>query len=216
MNLLDIDVYDSIPNIINAYTKVFGTEYKDIIEKRINSVFYTIYKNDEGINCYIRFLRKCKRKELAIKFLEKIGIDVSKDCKNYADELDEKLDDLIFDYIGGYFGIAPNFQLYLGVRAWLPIDKNTNIKEITKEKIRFINFLRGESSNLITEENFKDFCKTDEYKKIYNDIQAYLQILEQLSSEYKNWSQNMKEYQEYVDYEQNRKKYGNYLYKCII
>lgn len=205
MNLLDIDVYDSIPDIVNAYTKVFGTEYKDIIEKRINSVIYITYKNPEGMYNYIQFLKRCKEKELAIRFLEKIGVDVSKDCKKYADRLDENLDDLIDNYMGSYLGINSNFRIYLGVRAWLPTDKNTNTKEIIEAKIEFINFFRGKNGNLITEENFQEFCKTDEYKKIYDEIQEYLQILEQLSIEYKNYLQSLEPYQEYVDNEQNRR-----------
>lgn len=205
MNLLDINVYDSIPDIVNAYAKVFGTEYKDIIEKRINSVIYVTYKNPGGMYDYIQFLKRCKKKELAIKFLEKIGVDVSKDCKKYADRLDENLDDLIDNYMGSYLGIDSNFRIYLGVKAWLPTDKDTNIKEITEAKIEFINFFRGKNSNLITEENFEEFCKTDEYKEIYDEIQGYLQILEQLSIEYRNYLQSIESYQEYIDNEQNRK-----------
>ena len=201
MNILDINVYDSIPDIVNAYAKVFGTEYKDIIEKRINSVIYVTYKNPGGMYDYIQFLKRCKRKELAIKFLEKIGVDVSKDCKKYADRLDENLEDLIDNYMGSYLGIDSNFRIYLGVRAWLPTDKDTNIKEITEAKIEFINFFRGKNSNLITEENFEEFCKTDEYKEIYDEIQGYLQILEQLSIEYRNYLQSIESYQEYIDNE---------------
>lgn len=205
MNLLNIDVYDSIPDIVNAYTKVFGTEYKDIIEERINSVFYVTYKNVEGMDNYIRFLKECKCKELAIKFLEKIGIDVSVDCKKYADRLDNNLDYLICNYLGSYFAINPKIELYLGITAWLPTNNNTNIQQVIKAKIRFINFFRGKNSNLITEENFEEFCRTDEYKKIYDQIQEYLQILEQLSIEYKNYLQSLEPYQEYVDNEKKRK-----------
>ena len=40
MNLLKIDIQNNIPDIIETYTKVFGNEYRDIIEQRVNNIWY--------------------------------------------------------------------------------------------------------------------------------------------------------------------------------
>lgn len=206
MDLLNIDIDEYIPDIINAYTKVFGAEYKDIIEKRINSVVYITYNDPNDIANYVSFLKACKMKELAVKFLRKIGIDTSKDTGNYAEKLDESLEDLIYEYMGNHMAIEPDFKDRFGIKSWLPVDENTDIEEITKEKISFINFIRGKDINLVTKDNFEEFCKTDEYNKIYDKIQSYLQILEELSSEYKDYLKSISHYQEYIDNEQKRKK----------
>lgn len=66
MNLLDIDVHDNIPDIINAFTKVFGIEYNDIIKKRLNKAKFVMYNNLNGMDSYLDFLKECKQKELAM------------------------------------------------------------------------------------------------------------------------------------------------------
>lgn len=79
MNILDIDINDSLPYIIDAFSEVYGEEYRDVITDRIcNKTYFFMYNNVEGIDNYLYFLKSCKARELSIKFLDKIGIDVSK------------------------------------------------------------------------------------------------------------------------------------------
>lgn len=68
MDLLNIDIQANISDIIDAYTKVYGPEYREVIEKRINQIFYIVYNDVDGISDYLTFLKECKKKELAIKF----------------------------------------------------------------------------------------------------------------------------------------------------
>jgi len=209
MNLLDLDMSDSIPDIINAYTKVFGTEYKDIIEKRLNRIVYVMYNDVDGMYSYLDFLKDCKQKELAIKFLEEIGIDIgTAKEKSYAEELDDDIIQIINKYIGSYFGMVPEYKnASVGIKAWKSFSKeaDVNVELIEAQKIKFINFLRGENANTITKETFQTFCKTDEYKQILEKIEKYLQIFDQISEEYEDYLQEIASYQKYVDEELKRR-----------
>ncbi|MCL2354406.1 MAG: hypothetical protein FWC68_00650 [Oscillospiraceae bacterium] len=92
MNILDIDIQDSIPAIIEAYTKVFGEEYREIIAERINKVVYIFYNTIEGVESYYEFLLQCKDREIWLKILKFLGHDVSEqEGKSYAEKFDEEL-----------------------------------------------------------------------------------------------------------------------------
>lgn len=104
MNLLNIDVKDNIPDMVDALVKVYGNEYRDIIAERIDKIHYVMYNDVDCIENYVDFLKTCKQKELSIKFLEQIGIDVSKyQGKSWAKDLDEDTMELLEGYIGVYF-----------------------------------------------------------------------------------------------------------------
>ena len=63
MNLLNIDIKNYIPDIVDAYTEVFGEEYRNIIKNKLNNIQYVIYNNEQGIDNYVHFLEKrCKEK----------------------------------------------------------------------------------------------------------------------------------------------------------
>ena len=42
MNLLNINVKDFLPDLIDAYTEVYGKEYRNIIEERLNRTFFIL------------------------------------------------------------------------------------------------------------------------------------------------------------------------------
>ncbi len=204
MNILDNEIQKAIqenmPYIIDAYAKVYGGEHRKLIEERANRIVYVIYNNVYGIEEYISFLRNCKEKELAIKFLEKIGFDIDKNQTGmYAKALDEHIYNLIEHYIGKYFWIG-NDTFLNGIKAWKVDDEY-----VKPERIKFINFFRGENEDIITEETFQDFCKTDEYKKILEKITEYLKVYDGIEQEYKDYLQELAPYEEYVQEENQRK-----------
>lgn len=158
MNLLDINIQNYIPDIVDAYTKVYGTENKNVIEQRVSKIYYLMYNNISGMSSYVYFLKECKKKELAIKFLKQIGIDVSKQQgKSYAEDLDTDIGTLIDKYIGGYYlGIEPTFRdSPRGIKAFRSLEKDVDAERVEKEKIKLINFLRGQNATPITEETFR-------------------------------------------------------------
>ena len=132
-DLLNFDIKDSIPHIIDAYAEVYGIEHKELIKQRVDKCIYVIYKDIDGIEDYEIFLEACKKKELAIKFLNKIGIDTSKfKQESYAEDLNKNISKLIEIFIGNYRNIDPIFKMFAtsGINAWSSIDEETKLKNI--------------------------------------------------------------------------------------
>lgn len=205
MNLLDMDVGDKIEYIIDVYTKVFGEEYRDIITKRLKNTVFIMYNNLEGMKEYVIFLKECKRKELSVKFLEEIGIDVSKyHIKSYAEELDEELKKIINEYIGGYILIKIKGDFLIkGIKAWDSFYSKGDKREL---QIKFINFIRGKGHAKITKKNYKNFQKTEEYKEILDKIQEWIKIYDQIVTEYEAYLQEISPYEKYIKDEEERKR----------
>lgn len=204
MNILDDEIQntiqDNIPYIIDAYTKVYGEEHRELIEERINRIIYVIYNDIDGIKYYIDFLENCKQKQLAIKFLEKIGVNTKNQIENYAEKLDKDIDKIVYKYIGFYWRLTTDTTQ--GIKAWRTTDENEYVK---LEKISFINFLRGENEPPITIETFQEFCKTDEYKEIIEKIKEYLKVYEGIVQEYEEYLKELEPYKEYVEEENKRR-----------
>lgn len=208
MNILDNEIYnviqENIPYIIDAYAKVYGEKHRALIEERVNKIIYVIYNDIDGIEDYIYFLEKCKKRELFISFLQKVGVDFSKNqIQSYAEEtLDKDIHDMMYHYIGIYD--EENLEVFLdsGIYAWRANDED---EDVIQEKIEFINFLRGENEVPITKDTFQDFCKTDEYKQILDKIEEYIKIYDGIVQEYKDYLQELAPYKKYIEEENKRK-----------
>ncbi len=208
MNPLDFDIKDSIPHIIDAWAEVYGTEHKELLKQREHRNFYVIYNNIDGIEDYIEFLKDCKQKELAIKFLNKIGINTSKfKQESYAEDLDENINKLIEVFIGDYRNIGPiNSMLSSdGINAWDFTDEKEKTQNV-EEKIKFLNIIRGKNAEPITKETYGEFCNTNEYNKLKRNIEVYKKFYEQNIQEYEEYIKELEPYEEYVSNEKNRKK----------
>ena len=201
MNLLKIDIQNNIPDIIETYTKVFGNEYRDIIEQRVNNIWYIFYNNMEGIKHYVDFMELCKKRELGIKFLGQIGIDISKQKeRSYAEPFEEEISNLLEKYLG-ICGMEPSTRYTaMGIKAW-----RTDEDKFDASKIQLLNFLRGEKEPLITNENIIDFCKTNEYMEIAKKIKGYLVIYDQIMDELQKYLDELSPYRNYLKNESERK-----------
>ena len=217
MNILNIDITQNIPDIIKTYTEIFGDEYKEVIEKRINETEFIMYNNVEGVEAYYNFLKQCKEKELTFKFLEQIGEDVRLYIpESYVKDLDEHIKKLMLQYTGlECWEPKQNIWLEEGIFSWVDIEKNTDeinviIQTLYPEKskredmIKFINFLRKNSKETITEEDLDIFCKTDEYKKYEERVRTILSIYDQIEEEYNEYLQKLSPYKEYIDNEKEK------------
>lgn len=205
-DLLNFDIKDSIPHIIDAYAEVYGIEHKELIKQRVDKCIYVIYKDIDGIEDYEIFLEACKKKELAIKFLNKIGIDTSKfKQESYAEDLNKNISKLIEIFIGNYKNIDPIFKMFAtsGINAWSSIDEETKLKNI-EAKIKFLNCIRGKQSEPITKETFENFCDTNEYRKIVQRIEAYKKVYEQTMEEYEEYKKELEPYKKFVQEEKSR------------
>ena len=167
MDNLSIDFKKLLPFAVDAFTKVYGEEYRDIIFQRINKAVIIPYHDIEGLSDYISYIKRCKRREYAINFLDKIGVDVKKHIKdNYTQPLDDEIEKILNYYMySSFLGFCKDTDYFVPLQAFKP-NNDTNPKKLLKNKIKIINYLLDNSHEQITEENFDSFVGTEEYNEI--------------------------------------------------
>lgn len=206
MDKLNINFKNLLPHVIDAFTAIYGEEYRDIIKKRINNNLIIYYYDIEGLNDYISYIKTCKRREYSIKFLNKIGIDVKNYIKdNYTEPLPDHIEKILEYYIGSsQTGFSNSADYFSPLKAFKQNNDNNKYK-ILENKIKIINCLLDCNHEPITAENFSNFIKTNEYLRILNKINKLCIIYEELLSEYRKWEIQLQPYEKYVLDEQERK-----------
>jgi len=206
MDNLNIDINSLLPHVIDVFTSVFGEEYHDIISKRINNAIIIQYHDVEGLSNYLSYIKGCKRREYAIKFLDKIGVDVKKHIKdNYTQPLDDEIEKILEYYMASsLWGFSKNTDCWVPLQAFEP-NNDTYPKILLENKIKIINHLLDNNHEQITEENFDLFVGTEEYNEILRKINELNLVYEQLLLEYRKWEQQLQPYEEFVESENKRK-----------
>lgn len=207
MDNLSIDLKKVLPFVIEAFTFVYGEKYRDIISDKINNAIIIQHYNIENFKEYILYIEECQKREYAVKFLEKIGVNVEKYKKtNYTEELDNKIEKILEYYINDSdFGFSNKTDYFVPLQAFKK-DNNTNPKRLLLNKIKIINYLLNDEHELVTEKNFDLFTKTEEYQQILKKIDELNLVYEPLLSEYKKWEEKLKPYKDFIDSETERKK----------
>lgn len=195
-----------LPFAIDAFTKVYGEEYHDIIFQKINNAIIIPYYDIEGLSDYISYIKRCKRREYAIKFLDKIGVNVKKHIKdNYTQALDDEIEKILDYYMNSsFFGFSKDTNYHVPLQAFKP-NNETYPKRLLKNKIKIINYLLDNSHKEVTEENFESFVGTEEYNEILKKINDLNLVYEQLLLEYRKWEEQLQPYEEFVESENKRK-----------
>lgn len=206
MDDLSIDLKKVLPFVIEAFTFVYGEEYRDIISDKINNAVIIQHYNVENFREYISYIEECQKREYAVKFLEKIGVNVEEYKKaNYIQRLDNKIERILEYYINdSYFGFSDKTDYYVPIQAFKP-GNNENPKHLLQNKIKIINYLLGDEHELVTEKNFDLFTKTEEYQQTLKKIDELNLVYEPLLSEYKKWEEKLKPYKDFIDSEAERK-----------
>ena len=107
MDKLNIDFKSLLPYVIDAYSSIYGEEYRPIISKKLNNSIIVSYHDYEGLSNYVSYLKKCKGREFSIRFLDEIGIDVKEHKKeNYTEPLDESITDILENLIDSVYGFS--------------------------------------------------------------------------------------------------------------
>lgn len=183
---LEDDIKKHIPIVIDTYCELLGEDCREMITQKFDKLDYFIYYNSDCLKTYYEFLLTCKKKELAIKFLDLIGVDTSKNKnKSFAEPLDAELDELLEKYLGqcSYNSIGSN--TFSGFNSFRIPPATSSIK---KNRIEFINFLRSSSATPntvdITEESKQLESKIqlciNSYDKIVLEFQKYKSSLDNL------------------------------------
>ncbi len=206
MDNLSIDLKKVLPFVIEAFTFVYGEKYRDIISDKINNAIIIQYYNVENCKKYMSFIEECQKREYAIKFLEKIGVNVEDYKKaNYTQRLDSEVENLLEYYIdSSYFGFSDKTDYYVPLQAFKQ-GNNENPKKLLQNKIKIINYLLDDEHELVTEKNFDLFTKTEEYQQILKKIDELNLVYEPLLSEYRKREEKLKPYKDYLDSETERK-----------
>lgn len=214
MNILDVDLYKHLPEIVEIYTELFGERYRSIIEKRVYNTKYVYYRTFQGVIGYHAFLRHCKSKELGIRFLKEIGIEV--DMRNegsFADPYSEESRELLLNYLGSSFtriGFMDEEYSLSGIKSFDESRLTGNKDDYYKQKytrisqIRMINFLRGNEE--IDEFNYDDFKQTQEFTELKRIIEQYYEVYKRLLNEYHRYISEIEIYSEYSRREAKRRK----------
>ena len=209
MEKLKINIEEYLEEIIDIYIKIFGNQYRNIIEERVRSTEFIEYNTEQSVRSYIFFLENCKAQELSIKFLREIGIDVSSlEGKTYTEELPGDIRRLIREYIGGISGFTylPE-QNTLGIRAFDKKVQDANKEredEIERNQIQFLNFLFADEE-FYSKPDVEEFFKTPKGKETYKKIQEYIEIYNSIFREYKEFENTLEPYKKYVQDRKNIK-----------
>ena len=209
MERLKINIEEYLEEIIDIYIKIFGNQYRNIIEERVRSTEFIEYNTEQSVRSYIFFLENCKAQELSIKFLREIGIDVSSlEGKTYTEELPGDIRRLIREYIGGISGFTylPEHNT-LGIRAFDKKVQDANKEredEIERNQIQFLNFLFADEE-FYSKPDVEEFFKTPKGKETYKKIQEYIEIYNSIFREYKEFENTLEPYKKYVQDRKNIK-----------
>ena len=205
MDKLNIDFKSLLPYVIDAFSSVYGEEYRSIISKKLNNALIISYHDLEGIDDYVQYLKNCKRREFSIRFLDEIGIDVEEHKRvNYSEHLDSNIEDILECLIDSFFGFSEDSERYSPLLAFDSNNK-TDPEKLLPNKLKIVNYLLGNDHDLITKENFDSFTKTEEYSQLYKKIDKLKNIYVKLLSEYFDWEKQLSAYEKYIEEEEKRK-----------
>ena len=209
MNPYTLDFSENKNDILDALIEVYGDDYSKLITERFNLIYFTPYVNYEGINSYYRFLIGCKSRELSLKMLRVVGVNVDKyNVSNFADEFNEELKNICEKLVGGSYSFEPLFSdTPYGFRAFIS-KYNTGYSDdyIIEQKILFINELKNDDFGIVTCDNYEEFTKTDEYKRIEAIAIYYSGVYDSLLDTMNKYIETIKEYNDFYKKELERKR----------
>ncbi len=200
MNIFEINLRKHIPEVIEIYSEIFGRENKKQIAEKINSAYYAYYITVEGVKSYKYYLLDCKAKELYVKYLKELGIDIPESENEISHLVGKYVDKTALSIPSAVplYGVAPFFIKY---------DNPANDEIAKRNKIDFINAFRGEKHKEIDEWSFDEFCKSQEYIEFLQKIRPYYDEYKKIENEYRKYEAKIAPtYDEYIKREEKRKK----------
>ena len=208
MDRININFKEVMPHVINAYSKVFGEEYRDIIETKLNNAKIIYYLDINGLDYYLNYIRNSKKFECAIKLLDRIGINVEeyKD-KIYKQTFDAKTNKILYNYVSNLWSSFDKAIMHVSPLQAFKKDNPLDPVILLKMKLKLINYLLRDDEEKITEETFDAFTKTKRYAELLSKIESYNKIYEEIIEEHEKWKEKIKPFEEVVKNEM--KKYNN-------
>ena len=233
--ILNIDIKDKIPDILEAYTKVYGEEYRNLISERLNNIIYLFYNNLQGVSYYYNFLIDCKKKELAMKFLQNSNIDISSLIPStYSESLSDELKDVIEKYIGSYEQIDNEKQIINKCKILgIDIKEYSKILEEYKKYIQeifiykdYINKELKRKNEILLKEKIELLNKIDDMLPInikmhlYNNFNSLEEracaLLTNTNDEKSYFNYFLPKYEDYLKNEKSKFELKDLIYKYRI
>ncbi len=184
MNAFKLDFTKNYGDIISSFEEVFGIEYTDIINERLNNVLLTTYYTYNDIYNYYLFLEEVKSRELCIEFLKAIGIDLN--INNYYNKFEGKTKELVDLYLDGeYAFIYPFNHMPDSFRVFALEMENDKIRE---NKLKFIRSITKDDNITID---------SKEYNKLLPLMNKYNEIYSKLCKKMSEYLDSIKMYKEY-------------------
>lgn len=223
MDAFNVNISYDKQDIIDALIDVFGMEYTSMIINRFNNIYLVPYVNYNGAYSYHRFLMSSKSRMMSIKFLKIIGIDVDKyNVTSFADDFPKELEELCEGLLGGSWIFEKIMQdTPAGCKSFSDkYNQGYTNDYILEHKIKFINAVKKDDIETVTEENYDEFVDTLEYKRIEALALYYCGIYEGLVIQMNEYLETIKEYETYYrsENERKRKLYNDYrlvLFKVL-
>lgn len=205
-NILDINIKNYILIIRSAFAKVVGDKYLDIINERLDRSMYIPYTNFRGIKNYREYLLNCKRDNLMLDFFSSIGMDISKfQGIHYDSDYYEEFENLITIFLGAKNGMDFNVHKF-GIMAFTPDEEfDTDIRKVTQ--ICFLNDYLFQGQEVVTQKNYDEFKRSNVYKRIIDNINKWLPIIEDKKKEYQEFKKTLNPLLEYVTERQSTLKF---------
>ena len=223
MDAFNVNISYDKQDIIDALIDVFGMGYTSMIINRFNNIYLVPYVNYNGAYSYHRFLMSSKSRMMSIKFLKIIGIDVDKyNVTSFADDFPKELEELCEGLLGGSWIFEKIMQdTPAGCKSFSDkYNQGYTNDYILEHKIKFINAVKKDDIETVTEENYDEFVDTLEYKRIEALALYYCGIYEGLVIQMNEYLETIKEYETYYrsENERKRKLYNDYrlvLFKVL-
>lgn len=223
MDAFNVNISYDKQDIIDALIDVFGMGYTSMIINRFNNIYLVPYVNYNGAYSYHRFLMSSKSRMMCIKFLKIIGIDVDKyNVTSFADDFPKELEELCEGLLGGSWIFEKIMQdTPAGCKSFSDkYNQGYTNDYILEHKIKFINAVKKDDIETVTEENYDEFVDTLEYKRIEALALYYCGIYEGLVVQMNEYLETIKEYETYYrsENERKRKLYNDYrlvLFKVL-
>jgi hypothetical protein len=178
--ILNPEIKNYLTLIIDIYSEIYGTQYKELISKKINNTDFIFYNNPDSLKSFIISLQNEKSRELTHIFLNKIN-------KTDLKEIMFQYDDIISAY--SPFALIENFEHKL----------NSNISE--NEKSRIINSLISVLNGLgydIDKSTLKDRLNDSDIKKGINEIRKWHIYRNLILCHYSDFEKSIEPYTELI------------------
>jgi len=141
--LIGINIYEKIPQIIEYYIKFYGEEYRELITERITNANIRFYSSPEELGSYIAKKKREIVESLAVEYIKKIGYEptpelIRKTLNSSSSLEDSPIEEIyrMFNEEQSLFEKGKSEYFFNSLLTQLKIEKNSKEEQELIEKIQ--------------------------------------------------------------------------------